>query len=324
LDQIRVVFLGTSAGAPTRERNVACVAVVLDGRALLFDCGEGTQQQLLRGPIRFGAIDAVFITHLHGDHLFGLPGLVATLGMYGRTAPLDVYGPSGLTAYVDAVRATSQFHPAFEVRLHDVSEGLARAADGYRVTAAPLIHSVDCLGFAVIEDDRPGVFDVERARELGIPEGPLFGQLQRGNAVTLPDGRIVPSSAVVGPTRPGRRIVYCTDTRPCDAAVALARNADVLIHESTYANDMATEAVDRFHATAREAATIAARARARQLILTHFSARYPDTSLLVEEARAVFPNTLAAHDFAEHEVLAPTPPHPYNPPSRESPPEEGS
>lgn len=302
MDQIRIVFLGTSAGAPTRTRNVACVGVVLDGRALLFDCGEGTQQQLLRGPIRLGALEGIFLTHLHGDHLYGLPGLIATLGMYGRITPLDVYGPSGTIAYFDAVRRTSYFNPAFDVTVRDVGEGLVCRGPDYRVEAAPLEHSVECLGYALIEDDRPGTFDLARARALEIPEGPLFGRLQRGEDITLPDGRTIHPNDVLGPTRPGRRIVYCTDTRPCDAAVTLGAHADVLIHESTYADDMATEAVDRYHATAREAAGIAARANARHLILTHISGRYRDTTKLLAEARSVFPSTTIASDFAEHEV----------------------
>jgi ribonuclease Z len=308
VDNIRILFLGTSAGAPTRDRNMACVAVVLDGSALLFDCAEGTQQQLLRAPIRLGALDALFITHLHGDHLFGFPGLIATLGMYGRTLPLDVYGPPGLIAYFEAVRRTSYFNPAFEVTIREVREGVIRHQDGYRVEAAPLEHSVECLGFAVIEDDRLGVFDLARARELGVPEGPMFRQLQHGEDLTLADGRLVRSTDVVGPPRRGRRIVYCTDTRPCDAAVTLATGADVLIHEATYGDELATEAVERYHATAREAASIAARAGAQNLILTHFSGRYRDVTPLVDEARQVFPRTTAASDFLEQEVLAE--PHP--------------
>jgi ribonuclease Z len=302
MDQMRILFLGTSAGAPTRERNVACVGVVMDGVTLLFDCGEGTQQQLLRSSIRLGAIDVLFLTHLHGDHLYGLPGLISTLGLYGRTAPLEVYGPKGLAAYFEAVRTTTYFNPAFDVTLREVRQGVVHRGDGYRIEALPLVHAVECLGYAVIEDDRRGLFDVDRARELGVPEGPAFGRLQRGDDVTLPDGRIVKSHDVVGPTRPGRRIVYCTDTRPCDAAVTLAGGADILIHESTYADDMAAEAHERWHATARDAATIATRANARRLILTHISGRYRDTDAHLAEARSVFAETVVATDFYEEEV----------------------
>src|SRR5258707_1146242 len=161
---MRILFLGTSAGAPTRERNVACVAVVMDGITLLFDCGEGTQQQLLRSSIRLGAVDVLFLTHLHGDHLYGLPGLIATLGLYGRTTPLEVYGPKGVAAYFEAVRKTSYFNPAFDVILREVREGVVHRGDGYRIEALPLVHAVECLGYAVIEDDHRGLFDVDRAR----------------------------------------------------------------------------------------------------------------------------------------------------------------
>jgi len=301
VNDLRIVFLGTSAGTPSRDRNLAAVAVVMDGRALLFDCGEGTQQQIIRSPLRFGAIEAIFITHLHGDHLYGLPGLVATLGMHNRTAPLDVYGPRGLAAYFDAVRRTSQFNPAFDVLLHDVGEGEVRRADGYRVVAAHLEHSVECLGFCVVEDDRPGEFDVARARTLGIPEGPLFGRLVHGESVTI-DGRTVAPSDVVGPKRKGRRVAYCTDTRPCAAASALARDADVLIHEATYTSDLANEAVERFHSTAAEAASVARAAAARHLVLTHLSPRYRDPHPLLAEARAIFAETEVASDLATVKV----------------------
>jgi ribonuclease Z len=298
VNQIRIQFLGTSAGAPTRDRNVACVAVVMDGRALLFDCGEGTQQQLLRSNLRLGAIEAIFITHLHGDHLYGLPGLIATLGLYSRTAPIDVYGPPGLSAYFQAVRQTSYFNPAFDVSIYELQDGETRRGEGYRVVAARLDHSVECYGFSVIEDDRRGTFDIERARALGIPEGPLFGRLQRGESIEIDDRAIAPLD-VMGPARAGRRVVYCTDTRPCDAAVALAKNADVLIHEATYTSDLTMEAFERFHSTAAEAATIAKRAYARRLLLTHYSARYPDVTAIGDEARAEFPASETVDDFTE-------------------------
>jgi len=323
VNDVRITFLGTSAGTPSRERNLAAVAVTMDGRTLLFDCGEGTQQQIIRSPLRFGAIESIFITHLHGDHLYGLPGLVATMGMHSRTAPLDVYGPPGLRAYFEAVRRTSQFNPAFAVDICEVGEGEVRRAGGYRVVAARLEHSIECLGFCVVEDDLPGTFDVHRARALGVPEGPLFGQLVRGTAVTLPDGRVIDPASVVAPPRPGRRIAYCTDTRPTPAAATLARDADVLIHEATYASDLAAEAEERFHSTATEAAQIAAAANAHSLILTHFSPRYRDVTPLVAEARSVFANTTAASDLLV--VRLPTPPaRPYTPPPRNSPAGRGS
>jgi ribonuclease Z len=287
LQDVRIVFLGTSSGTPTRERNVSSVAIVLDGTVLLFDCGEGTQHQFLRAPLRSGSIDAIFITHLHGDHVYGLPGLLATLSMNGRVRPLDLVGPDGLREYLESVLATTHHNPIFPIR---VSAPPYRG-EGYTVVAAPLEHSVPSIGFCVIEDDRPGEFSPERAQALGIPEGPQWGELQRAH-----DPR------VTGPSRPGRRIAYVTDTKPCASAVELARGADVLIHESTYAEEMRAEADERLHSTAMGAARVAADAGVGKLILTHFSSRYRDAAVLVEEARGVFANVEAASDFAELKV----------------------
>ena len=298
MDQIRVVFLGTSAGLPSRQRNVAAVAVILDGRVLLFDCGEGTQQQLLRSSVRTGAIEAIFITHLHGDHLYGLPGLLASASLSGREAPLAVYGPPGLRDYLANVIRTTHVGFTYEMEMFEIDRDEVRRGDGYRIVAAPLDHTTLCFGFAVIEDDRSGAFNIDRARELAIPPGPLYGRLQRGEDVVFGD-RVIRSSEVVGPPRRGRRIVYCTDTRPCRRAVDLARGADVLIHEATYTSDLAREASERGHATAEDAAGIAADAGVGRLILTHISPRYLDVEPLVTEARRVFARTDAAEDFME-------------------------
>jgi ribonuclease Z len=282
---MRVVFLGTSSGTPTRERNVSSVAVARDdGTLLLFDCGEGTQHQLLRAPVRSGALEAIFISHLHGDHIYGLPGLLATLSMNGRTRPLDLVGPEGLREYVESTLRTSHHNPSFEVR---VSSPPYRG-EAFRVEARPLEHVIPCLGYLLIEDDRPGRFDPNRARALGIEPGPIYAELVRNR-----DPR------VCGPARPGTRLAYCTDTRATANAIELARGADMLIHESTYAAELSIEAHERFHSTSVDAATIAAAAGVKRLMLTHFSARYADVGPLVEEARGVFANTDAAADLME-------------------------
>ena len=295
MQDIRIIFLGTSAGMPTRARNVAAVAVIMDGRALLFDCGEGTQHQLMRSAVRFGAIEAVFLSHLHGDHLFGLPGLLASMSLNAREKPLALYGPAGVAEFM---RALPLYHTSFDVQFHELAPGRVRRDDGYSVDAAPLVHSAACFGFRIVENDRPGEFDLARARALGVEPGPAYGRLQRGESV----GNVKPSD-VLGPGRAGRRVVYCTDTRPCDSAIELARGADVLIHEATYGSDMADEAVSRFHATAAEAAAVAREAEASQLILTHVSARYTDASPLLAEAREVFAQTELAEDFACFDVV---------------------
>ncbi len=304
MDQIHVVFLGTGAGTPSRTRNVASLAVVLDGRVLLFDCGEGTQHQILRSSIRSGRLEAIFITHVHGDHLYGLPGVLASLKQYGRTDALTIYGPSGVRDFLAGVFETSRFRPTYEVRVVPVASGEVMTGAGFRVVAAALEHTIECFGFCVIEDDRPGEFDVARAGELRIPPGPLYARLQRGEDVEF-GRRIVRSSEVVGPSRRGRRIAYCTDTRPCVAAVALARGADLLIHEATYGSELADEARLRGHSTASEAAAVAAEAGVSRLILTHFSPRYEDVAPLIDEAREVVSNVDAAYDLAEFRITRP-------------------
>jgi ribonuclease Z len=299
MNQVRLVFLGTSAGTPSPERNLPAVALVMDGRALLFDCGEGTQQQILRSSVRAGAIEAIFISHMHGDHLYGLPGLLSTMSLHGRSEPLSVFGPERVAQYLRGVYEASYAHTSFDLKILAVSDGATVAGDGYDVHARLLDHTAPCLGYCVAEHDRAGTFDVERAHALGVPAGPLFRALQMGKDVTLDDGRVVRSAAVVGPRRAGRRIVYCTDTRPCRAAVELARGADILIHESTYGDDMQAEAGERGHSTAADAARVAAEAGVRRLILTHISPRYTDAAPLLAEARAIFAETELAADFAE-------------------------
>lgn len=292
MQDVRVVFLGTGSATPSRERNVAAMAITFDGRTLLFDCGEATQHQLMRSDLAPSSIEAIFITHLHGDHLYGLPGLIATLGLNGRDRLLPIYGPPGLRRFLAALP-----YPGAPYGV-EVREAADCFGDGYRVVSKLLDHTVPCLGYSFLEDARPGRFDLEAARSFGVPEGPLFGTLQRGSAVTLPSGRVVEPAAVLGPPRPGRHIVYCTDTRPCAASIELARGADLLVHEATYGDDMASEAGPRGHSTAAEAARIATAAGVRQLVLTHFSARYRDVAPLVAEARAVFAASEAATDFA--------------------------
>jgi ribonuclease Z len=294
MQDLRITFLGTSAGMPTRARNVASLALTMDGAVLLFDCGEGTQHQLMRSAVRFGAIEAIFLTHLHGDHLFGLPGLLASMSLNARQRPLALYGPAGIAEFL---RALPLFHTSFDIEIHEIAPGRVRRGDGYSVDAATLVHSAACFGFRIVEDDRPGQFDVERARALGVEPGPAYGRLQRGETV----GDVNPSD-VLGPARPGRRIVYCTDTRPCDNAIELARGADVLIHEATYGSDMAEEAGARFHATAAEAAAVAREAEVRQLIITHISPRYVEPSALLSEAREIFPDTELAEDLASYSL----------------------
>lgn len=306
---MHITFLGTSSGVPTRSRNVSSIALRLPQRAevWLFDCGEGTQHQILRSDVRISQITRIFITHMHGDHTYGLMGLLASCGLAGNPSRIDIYGPPKLDEYLRACGRYSQTHFSYPVKVHTVQPGLVFEDDSYRVDCAPLTHRVPAFGYRVSEKDRPGRFNVERAAQLGIPSGPLYGRLKRGEVVTLPDGRTINGADLCGEPQVGRSFVYCTDTIYCDEAVALARDADVLVHEATFAHNDAELAYQRLHSTSTMAAQTALTARVKELIMTHFSPRYaPGNSIILEdllaEARAIFPQTRMAYDFYTHEI----------------------
>lgn len=300
---LTVTFLGTGSGVPSLERNLSCVAVQRQGELILFDCGEAAQIQYRRAGLGFAPLTAIAISHLHGDHITGLMGLLMSLQMADRTEPLDVYGPPGLGEYIRCNRRALQTHFGYRINLREEpTTALFRETPEYRLSSAPLDHGQLCLGFRLEEFDRPGRFNLETARGLGVPEGPLFGKLQRGEAVTLPDGREIAPNQVLGPSRPGAILAFCTDTRPCDAAIELARGADLLIYEGTFEAGMRVEAHRKGHSTVADAAGIAKAAGVRQLIITHLSPRYMDTSPLLAEAREIFPNTRIARDLARFEV----------------------
>ena len=296
-------FLGTAASRPTVERNVASLAVMREGETLLFDCGEGTQRQMMRYHVSFALAD-VFFTHFHADHVIGIIGLMRTMDMQGRTEQLRLWGPRGATR---VLRRAEQFgfeRLDFPVEILELAPDEPVRRNGYQVIPFAVDHRGSAsLGYAIVEETRKGRFNPDLARELGIPEGPLWGQIHRGNAVTLPDGRTIEPSLLVGPPRPGRRIVITGDTRPCAATTEMARNADLLVHEATFGDEEAERAAETGHSTAREAALVARVAEVKRLALTHFSARYShDTSELEREARQVFPNVMMARDGTEIEV----------------------
>jgi len=306
---VQITFFGTSSGVPTRSRNVSSVALRLPQRAevWLFDCGEGTQHQLLRSDLKISQITRIFITHMHGDHIFGLMGLLASYGLAGNPTRIDVYGPPGLNEYLKACERYSFTHLSYPLKVYTVEPGIVYEDDEYIVSCGLLKHRVTAFGYRIEEKDRPGRFHVEKAKELGIPSGPLYGKLKRGEQITLPDGRVINGADLCGQMEVGRKFVYCTDTVFCDGAVELAQDADVLIHEATFSHLDAELAFQRLHSTSTMAAQVALAAGVKRLIMTHFSPRYaPGNALqlsdLLAEAKAIFPNTEMAYDFLVYEV----------------------
>jgi ribonuclease Z len=298
---IRVTFLGTAAARPTVSRNVSALSMQREGELLLFDCGEGTQRQMMRYGTGFG-LDAIFVTHVHADHFLGLTGLLRTLALQDRTEPLTIYGPPRSTPVLHETVHLGVDRVRFPLDIREVAPGEAVPRDGYVIEAVPVSHGTNAVGWALVEEDRLGRFDPERARALGVPEGPLFGRLHRGEAVEV-EGRLIEPSELVGPPRPGRRLVYTGDTLPCRGVAEAAHGADLLIHDATFGEDEAVRARETYHATALGAARLAAEAGVRRLVLTHISARYADDSRVLEqEARTLFPGARVAHDGLVVEV----------------------
>lgn len=306
---MEITFLGTSSGVPTRSRNVSSIALRLPQRAeiWLLDCGEGTQHQVLRSDLKVSQLRRIFITHLHGDHIFGLMGLLASCGMAGHAQEIDIYGPEGLEPYLTACTKYSHTHFAYTIKVHTVKGGLIYEDDEFSVSCQLLKHRIPAYGYRIVEKDRPGRFNQEKAKALGIPPGPIYSNLKRGEIVTLADGRKIQGKKLCGPTEIGRKMAYCTDTVYCEGAIALAENVDVLIHEATFAHQDAQMAFERLHSTSTMAAQVALAAKVKLLLMTHFSPRYnPANGLtlddLLAEARAIFPNTKLAYDFFSYEI----------------------
>jgi len=298
---IRVTFLGTAASRPTVSRNVSAILINREGELMLFDCGEGTQRQMMRYGTGFGIRD-IFITHMHADHFLGVIGLLRTMGLQGRTEPITLWAPEGDGAILHQAVNLGVERVPFAIEIHELEPGARVPRERYDIVAFPSRHNGRSLGYALVEHPRLGRFRPERARELGVPEGPLFGKLHRGEPVTI-DGRTIRPEEVVGPPRPGRRVVYSGDTRPCRATVEAARNADLLIHDATFGEDEADRARATGHSTAREAAEVARKAGALRLALTHISSRYADDPRTLErEARQIFPGAFVAYDGLEIEI----------------------
>jgi len=293
---MRITFLGTSASRPTVGRNVSSLFVQREGESFMFDCGEGTQRQMMRYGTGFSLHD-IFFSHLHADHFLGVIGLLRTMGLQDRREPMRLWAPAGgRRILAEAVHLGVERVP-FDITISEMEAGQRVERDEFDIVAFRAHHGGSALGYALVEHDRRGRFDVERARALGVPEGPAFGRLHRGDPIEVEGGRVVRPEDVVGPSRPGRRVVYTGDTRPSRDTVDAAQGADVLVHEATFGEDEADRARATRHSTAREAATVARRAGVRALYLTHISSRYAeDPRALERQARKVFRRTTVAAD----------------------------
>ena len=298
---MELVFLGTGGSVPTRDRNTSSTAVRVGSEVLLFDCGEGTQRQLMSSTVSFMKISRIFITHLHGDHFLGLPGLIQSMNFAGRLEPLAIYGPQGTEKLVEEILHLGYFQAVFQVSGHDVQDHELVPGKGYKVKAVRTEHTIPSFGFLLEEDLRPGRFNKERAMELGVPEGPLFSRLQSGTSVTV-NGRTISPDMVIGDPRAGIKVAFSGDTGPSDHFKDSISGFDLLVHEATADESLKEKAHEFGHSTAHDAATVASKAGVRTLYLNHFSGRYEDVALLVSEARKVFPNTFASEDLMSVQV----------------------
>jgi len=295
---LRVVFLGTGGSVPTVARSLPAVLVKRQNEQLMFDCGEGVQRQMVKAKLGFHRKMKVFVSHMHGDHVLGLPGLLQTMALLDRQKKLEVYGPVGIRQFLECIRESLRFGLTFPVEIYEVcGAGVVCDEKDYTVEAVRSNHVVSGFAYAFVEKLRPGKFYPEKARALGVPEGELWSMLQHGDAVKLQNGRVVSPDEVVGLPRKGRKIVYTGDTRPIRGFGKFAAGADLVVHEATFDDALGEKAKVDGHSTPSQAALQAKRAKAKKLVLTHVSARYADAGVLLEQAQKVFKDTVVAEDF---------------------------
>jgi ribonuclease Z len=300
---IRVVFLGTSGSVPTLKRSLPSVVVQCPKDQWMFDCGENVQRQMMQAKVSFHRKMKVFITHLHGDHVLGLPGLLQTMALMDRKETVQVYGPVGLKDFLVCTKETLNFGLTFAVEINEIlAEGVVFDGETYSVEATKSNHAVQSYAFAFVEKPRPGKFYPKKALALGVAAGELWSKLQSGEEITLADGKVVKPGDVMGPSRAGRKIVYTGDTKPFEAFAKFAEGADLVIHDCTFDDSLKEKAVADGHSTPTQAAEQAKAANAKQLVLSHISARYPNAGLLLEQAKKTFANSVLAEDFMELEL----------------------
>ncbi|RLI79300.1 ribonuclease Z [Archaeoglobales archaeon] len=298
---LKITFLGTSGTIPSVNRNPSAILIQFGGERILFDCGEGTQRQMMISRVGFRNLNNIFITHLHTDHFIGCFGLIETMSLNERKNKLTFYSPNA--KFLESLFKVFGYHYLdFPIEVVELRNGDVVEFKNFKVIAFKTDHIIPSLGYALVENERRGKFNRKRAEELGIPPGPLYAKLVRGESVEV-GGKIITPDMVIGKPRRGRKIVYTGDTRPCSRTVEMARDADVLIHDASFTTDLIEWAMESKHSTAREAAELAKKANAKMLILTHISARYSkDTSPLLNEAKEIFENTVVAEDFMSFEV----------------------
>lgn len=302
MTQLHIIFLGTGGSWPTVKRNVSSVAVKRGSEIILFDCGEGTQRQFQHSNLSYMQISKIFISHFHGDHFLGLPGLIQTMQLNDRDRPLHIYGPVGMKELTNQILSLGYFRPSYRIIAHDLIDGQEVKFEGYSISTLMVNHNVPTFCYCLKEHERPGKFNKAKALKLGIPEGPLFSKLQNGQTITLSTGKKITPHMILGPSRKGRRIVISGDTKPCDQIIAFSKGADILIHEATFDSQLEDIARGYGHTTATQAAEIARKAKVEKLFLVHISPRYLDFRILEDEARSEFIHSYVAKDFQEIEV----------------------
>ena len=299
---MEIIFLGTSSAVHSKERNQVSIALKAFGDVMLFDCGEGTQKQMLNTKVSPMKVSKIFITHFHGDHILGLPGLMQSLGLLGREEKLTIYGPKGLHKVRDAIFNFGYCKFEYPLEFIEIENGIVEETEEYVIKCQSVRHNVPCLAYSIEEKKKPR-FLREKAIELGVPVGPAFGKLHNGEEVEI-DGKIIKPEQVLGEPRKGIKITYSGDTRPCEEMIEFAKDSTLLIHESTFTSEEAQNAADHCHSTASEAAYVAQQSNSKRLILTHISTRYGESysKILLKEAKEVFENTELAHDFLDIEL----------------------